>query len=85
MKIGLCSLGLALVLGVVLGILQARYKGGLLDNVCTGYTIFINAVTHLVSYTEITTREHPHNRLNPCLHCEVLVLARQFGKFYGYT
>ena len=53
MKIGLCSLGLALVLGVVLGILQARYKGGLLDNVCTGYTIFINAVPHLVSYTLI--------------------------------
>ena len=53
MKIGLCSLALALVLGVVLGILQARYKGGVLDNVCTGYTIFINAVPHLVSYTLI--------------------------------
>lgn len=53
MRIGLCSLALALVLGVVLGILQARYKGGLLDNVCTGYTIFINAVPHLVSYTLI--------------------------------
>jgi oligopeptide transport system permease protein len=53
MRIGLCSLALALVLGVVLGILQARYKGGILDNVCSGYTIFINAVPHLVSYTLI--------------------------------
>ncbi|MBQ6563491.1 MAG: ABC transporter permease [Clostridiales bacterium] len=53
MKIGLWSLALALVLGVVLGILQARYKGGILDNVCSGYTIFINAVPHLVSYTLI--------------------------------
>ncbi len=53
MTLGLCSLGLALVLGVVLGILQARYKGGVLDNVCNGYTIFINAVPHLVSYTLI--------------------------------
>ena len=52
-QIGLWSLALALVLGVVLGILQARYKGGVLDNVCTGYTIFINAVPHLVSYTLI--------------------------------
>ncbi len=53
MTIGLCSLALALVLGVVLGILQARYKGGVLDNACSGYTIFINAVPHLVSYTLI--------------------------------
>ncbi|MBR6299886.1 MAG: ABC transporter permease [Clostridia bacterium] len=53
MRIGLCSLALALVLGVVLGVLQARYKGGVLDNICSGYTIFINAVPHLVSYTLI--------------------------------
>ena len=49
MRIGLCSLALALVLGVVLGVLQARYKGGVLDNICSGYTIFINAVPHLVA------------------------------------
>lgn len=53
MVLGLLSLALALVLGVVLGILQARFKGGVLDNVCTGYTIFVNAVPHLVSYTLI--------------------------------
>ena len=53
MVIGLLSLALALVVGVVLGILQARFKGGVLDNVCSGYTIFVNAVPHLVSYTLI--------------------------------
>ena len=53
MTIGLLSLALALVVGVVMGILQARFKGGILDNVCSGYTIFVNAVPHLVSYTLI--------------------------------
>ena len=53
MTLGLYSLALSLVLGVVLGILQARFKNSLLDNVCTGYTIFVNAVPHLVSYTLI--------------------------------
>lgn len=53
MMLGLCSLALALVVGVVLGILQARFKGGLLDQIGTGYTIFVNAVPHLVSYTLI--------------------------------
>ncbi len=51
--IGLCSLAISLVLGVVLGILQARYKDSLLDHVGAGYTIFVNAVPHLVSYTLI--------------------------------
>ena len=53
MRLGLISLAFALVIGVVLGILQARYKGSVLDSVCSGYTIFINAVPHLVSYTLI--------------------------------
>ena len=53
MQIGLISLAISLVLGVVLGVLQARNKGGLLDNIGTGYTVFINAVPHLVSYSLI--------------------------------
>ena len=53
MVLGLCSLALSLGAGVSLGILQARYKGGALDSICTGYTIFVNAVPHLVSYTLI--------------------------------
>ena len=53
MRLGLISLGISLVVGVVLGILQARYKDGILDHVGTAYTIFVNAVPALVSYSLI--------------------------------
>ena len=53
MRLGLISLGISLVAGVVLGILQARYKDGILDHVGTAYTIFVNAVPALVSYSLI--------------------------------
>jgi len=53
MELGLVALALSLVIGVPLGILQARYKDGLVDNVGTAYTIFVNAVPHLVSYSLI--------------------------------
>ncbi|MBQ9264454.1 MAG: ABC transporter permease [Clostridia bacterium] len=51
MRIGLTALGIALVIGVVLGVLQARFKGHAIDHVGTGYTVFINAVPTLVSYS----------------------------------
>ncbi len=51
MKIGLTSLAISLVVGVVLGVLQARRKDGILDRVGIGYTVFVNAVPHLVSYS----------------------------------
>ena len=50
MKIGLAALAIALVIGVPLGIMQARYKDGLLDGAGQAFTIFINAVPHLVTY-----------------------------------
>ncbi|MBQ1257904.1 MAG: ABC transporter permease [Clostridia bacterium] len=50
MRIGLSALAIALVIGVPLGIMQARYKDGVLDAVGQGFTIFINAVPHLVTY-----------------------------------
>ena len=53
MKIGLISLAFSLFLGVVIGVLQARYKDGVLDHIGTGYTVFVNAVPHLVSYSLI--------------------------------
>ena len=52
-KIGLISLAISLVLGVVFGVLQARYKNGLADHIGTGYTVVVNAVPHLVIYTVI--------------------------------
>ena len=53
MSIGLVALGISLVLGVALGVLQARYKDGLFDHIGTGYTVLVNAVPHLVIYTII--------------------------------
>ena len=50
MKIGLCALVIALAVGVPLGIMQARYKDGILDGAGQAFTIFINAVPHLVTY-----------------------------------
>ncbi len=51
MKLGLIALGISLVLGVVFGVVQARFKDGLFDHVGTAYTVFVNAVPHLVTYS----------------------------------
>ena len=53
MQLGLISLLISLIIGVTLGILQARFKDGLFDGIGTAYTIFVNAVPHLVSYSLI--------------------------------
>ena len=51
MHIGLIALGIALVLGVTFGVLQARFKDRLPDHIGTGYTVFVNAVPRLVTYS----------------------------------
>ena len=51
MRMGLIALGISLVIGVVLGVLQARFKDGLLDHIGTAYTVFVNAVPRLVTYS----------------------------------
>ena len=53
MRLGLIALSIALTLGVSLGVLQARYKDGLFDHLGTAYTVFVNAVPHLVSFSLI--------------------------------
>ena len=53
LRIGLISLAISLVVGVVFGVLQARYKNRLIDHIGTGYTVLVNAVPHLVIYTLI--------------------------------
>ena len=53
MKIGLVSLAVSLILGVVLGVMQARHKDGVFDHIGTAYTVFVNAVPRLVSYSLI--------------------------------
>ena len=51
MKMGLTSLGIAVVVGIVMGIIQAQYKNRIPDHLGTAYTIFVNAVPPLVSYS----------------------------------
>lgn len=51
MKMGMISLAIALVIGISLGILQSRYKDRVPDHIGTAYTIFVNAVPPLVSYS----------------------------------
>ena len=52
-RIGLVALALSLLLGVVLGVLQARFKDKLVDHIGIGYTVIVSAVPHLVIYTII--------------------------------
>lgn len=53
MRLGLISLGISLLLGITIGIIQTRFKDKLLDYLGTAYTIFVNAVPSLVSYSLI--------------------------------
>jgi oligopeptide transport system permease protein len=55
MRLGLIALGIALLLGVILGVLQARFKDGIFDHIGTAYTVFVNAVPSLVSYSLVLT------------------------------
>lgn len=51
LKLGSIALCISLVLGVTIGVLQAVFKGGLIDHVGTAYAIFANAVPELVSFS----------------------------------
>ena len=47
---GLASVSLALIVGIPMGILMARWKGGAVDSVGSGYIVLINAVPAAVYY-----------------------------------
>ena len=51
MRLGVISLAISLFLGVILGILQTVFKDRLIDHFGTAYTVFVNAVPALVSYS----------------------------------
>lgn len=51
MRIGIISFFASILIGVPLGTLQARYKNRLPDHIGTAYTIFVNAVPQLVSFS----------------------------------
>ena len=51
MRLGCTALVIALIVGVFIGIIQTLNKDRLLDHVGTAYTVFVNAVPSLVSYS----------------------------------
>ncbi len=51
LRLGCIALIISLIVGVVLGIIQTLNKDHILDHVGTAYTIFVNAVPSLVSYS----------------------------------
>lgn len=51
MRLGLIAMAISLVVGITMGILQTLNKDHLLDHVGTVYTVFVNAVPALVSYS----------------------------------
>ena len=51
MKLGCTELVISLFLGILIGIIQTLNKDRILDHVGTAYTIFVNAVPSLVSYS----------------------------------
>lgn len=53
MKNGALALCISLVVGVCIGVLQTWNKDGILDHIGTAYTVFINAVPTLVSFSLI--------------------------------
>lgn len=51
MQLGLIAIAISVIIGVPLGILQTRFKDKVPDHIVTVYTIFVNAVPALVSYS----------------------------------
>lgn len=93
MKIGLPSLGISLVLGVIFGVLQARFKDRIPDHIGTGYTVVVNAVPHLVIYTVIMIAGASLFNLpmrydamapNPTLTMVLPVICLSIGSIAGY-
>lgn len=55
MRLGITALVISLFSGILLGITQTRFKDKVLDHVGTAYTVFVNAVPSLVSYSLVLT------------------------------
>lgn len=53
MRNGAMALGIALTIGVCIGVFQTLCKDKLFDHIGTGYTVFVNAVPTIVSYSLI--------------------------------
>ena len=55
MRLGLIALAISLVIGVLMGLMQAQFKDKIPDHIGTVYTVFVNSVPSLVSYSLVLT------------------------------
>lgn len=55
MRLGVIALVISLFTGILMGITQTLFKDKALDHVGTAYTVFVNAVPSLVSYSLVLT------------------------------
>lgn len=53
MRLGVIALGISMVIGISMGMIQTMFKDRLGDHIGTAYTVFANAVPPLVSYSLI--------------------------------
>lgn len=53
LRFGVVALAVSFTLGILFGVIQAQHKDGVLDHVGLGYTVFVNAVPGLVTYSLI--------------------------------
>ena len=51
MRLGVIAFAISWVVGIILGVAQAAFKGKFIDWLGTVYTVFVNAVPSLVSYS----------------------------------
>lgn len=92
MRIGVISLIISLIAGILLGILQTRHKDKLMDHIGTAYTIFVNAVPPLVSYSLILVFGSlvlgfpaTYSTRNPGISSVLPVVCLALGSTAGYA
>lgn len=92
MRLGIISLGISLVLGIFLGILQTRHKDRLMDHIGTAYTVFVNAVPPLVSYSlilvfgsQVLGFPAMYSTRNPGMSSVLPIVCLSLGSIAGYA
>ena len=63
MRMGIISIGISMVVGVLIGIIQTRYKDKVPDHIGTVYTIFAGSAFNVLDQKPGSI-EHPANRMS---------------------
>lgn len=93
MKLGVIALCISLVLGIILGILQTVFKDRLMDHIGTAYTVFVNSVPSLVSFSLVLVIGYKvfglpttySSRNNTALSCVLPVVCLSLASIAGYA